>query len=98
MIIGREQIQASGVDKTSLIVSMKNKPGALFHLLKPFNDAGVDLTRVETRPSNSGTWAYVFFIDFLCHLDDENIQQLMKKVEAESVEVKRLGSYPIAVL
>ena len=98
LIIGREDVQACGNDKTSLIISMKNKPGALYHLLKPFNDMDIDLTRVETRPSASGTWAYVFFIDFLGHIADEKIQQALDQVESEAVDVKQLGSYPVAVL
>src|SRR5699024_7774600 len=63
IIIGREDVPPSGKDKTSMLVRMQNHPGALFHVLKPFNDRGVDLTRVESRPSRSGNWSYVFFID-----------------------------------
>src|SRR5699024_11659879 len=54
---------------TTLFRSMKNEPGALYQLLEPFHRQGVDLTRVETRPSPSGTWAYVFYIDFEGHID-----------------------------
>ena len=98
LIIGRDEVQSSGQDKTSLIVSMKNEPGALYHLLQPFNELQVDLTRVETRPSPSSTWSYVFFIDFMGHLDDAPVKKLMKQIQQTAADVKVLGSYPVAVI
>ncbi|MEE2731497.1 MAG: prephenate dehydratase [Pseudomonadota bacterium] len=98
LIVGREQVPPSGEDKTSIIVSMKNKPGALYELLAPFHEAGIMLTRVETRPSKDGTWAYLFFIDFEGHESTEAIKRCLKRVEEMAVYVKRLGSYPKAVL
>ncbi len=98
LIVGREHVPPSGQDKTSIIVSMKNKPGALYELLAPFHKAGIMLTRVETRPSRDGSWAYVFFIDFEGHEGDEAVKDVMKEVESISVYLKKLGSYPKAVL
>jgi chorismate mutase/prephenate dehydratase len=98
LIVGREHVPASGEDKTSIIVSMKNKPGALYELLGPFHDAGIMLTRVETRPSKDGTWAYLFFIDFEGHENTKAIKDCLQRVEEMAVYVKRLGSYPKAVL
>ncbi len=98
LIIGREDVPPSGQDKTSILVSMHNRPGALYQLLEPFHRHGIDLTRIETRPSPSGTWAYVFYIDFKGHRDDREIQAVLSDVEAECVEMKHLGSYPIGVL
>ncbi|MFY0665919.1 MAG: prephenate dehydratase [Natronospirillum sp.] len=98
LIIGQQYVQRSGQDKTSLIVSMRNGPGVLFNLLAAFQKYNVDLTRLETRPSPSGNWAYVFFIDFKGHLEDENVQKAMVEVRERAVEVKELGSYPVAVL
>ena len=63
LIIGRDAIPPSGDDKTSIIAAVRNEPGALHQLLEPFHRQGVDLTRVETRPSRTGKWTYVFFID-----------------------------------
>ena len=77
---------------------MRNKPGPLYQLLEPFHRHGVSLTRIETRPSPSGTWAYVFYIDFEGHMEDDVIREVLSEVEAEAVELKRLGSYPIGVL
>lgn len=98
LIIGSQVVPASGKDKTSIMVSAKNKPGALYHLLEPFHRENVSLTRIETRPSSSGTWAYVFFIDFEGHVDDEKVQRVIQQVSPEVVEVKHLGSYPVGVL
>jgi len=98
LIIGTKEVPPSGKDKTSLLVSAKNKPGALYHVLEPFHRHGVSLTRLETRPSVSGTWAYVFFIDFEGHVDDENIKDVIGEISPEAVEIKHLGSYSMGVL
>lgn len=98
LIIGSEQVPPSGDDKTSLIVSVSNKPGALHELLIPFHENGVDLTRIETRPSRSGKWSYVFFIDLVGHQTNPLVKDAIEKITAKSVGVKVLGSYPKAVL
>ena len=98
LIIGNQEVGRSGADKTSLVVSMRNEPGALYHLLKPFNDFGVDMTRLESRPSLSGNWTYVFFIDFVGHVSEPNVQEALAKIKESAVDVKVLGSYPKGVL
>lgn len=98
LIIGVDEVGASGDDKTSLVVSMKNEPGALHKLLEPFHNHGVDLTRVETRPSPTATWNYVFFIDLCGHQLDEKVSASLKEVEARASSLKILGSYPKGVL
>ena len=98
LIIGRDEIPPSGNDKTSIIVSSRNRPGALFDLLQPFRDAGISLTRIDTRPSRTEKWAYVFFIEFEGHLQDQPIADVMAGLEEHSILLKPLGSYPKAVL
>ncbi|WP_308367028.1 MULTISPECIES: prephenate dehydratase [unclassified Microbulbifer] len=98
LIIGSQAVPASGDDKTSLMVSMRNEPGALHDLLEPFQRHKIDLTRVETRPSQSGNWTYVFFIDFVGHRDSENVAAALKEVGAGASDMKILGSYPRGVL
>lgn len=98
LIIGTQEVGLSGDDKTSVVVSMRNEPGALYHLLQPFNDYNVDMTRLETRPSPSGNWTYVFFIDFAGHVQDANVQDALDEIRKKAVEVKVLGSYPKGVL
>ena len=97
-IIGTADVPPSGLDKTSIIVSVRNKPGALHDLLVPFQRAGIDLTRVETRPSRGGRWTYVFFVDFVGHRDNESIKLVLREVSEQAADLKILGSYPQAVL
>ncbi len=97
LIIGRDPIPASGEDKTSLMVAMRNKPGSLHKLLAPFHCYGIDLTRIETRPARNGGWNYVFFIDFIGHRDDPKVTYVLKEVEELAAELKILGSFPRGV-
>jgi chorismate mutase/prephenate dehydratase len=98
LIVGRDAVAPSGNDKTSIIVSMHNKPGALFRLLEPFNREGIMLTRIDTRPSRTENWAYVFFIEFEGHRQDAKIAGILAELEEKSVMLKILGSYPRAVI
>lgn len=98
LIIGQQQTQPSGDDKTSLLVSSRNQPGALYQVLAPFHQAGISLTRIETRPARTGAWNYVFFIDFEGHYHDAKIQQVIEQLHAVAADLKWLGSYPKAVL
>lgn len=98
LIIGTEKVATSGDDKTSIIVAVRNKPGALYNLLAPFHAANIDLTRVETRPSRAGVWSYVFFIDFVGHVDDDKVRVVLERLAEQAADVRVLGSYPRAVL
>jgi chorismate mutase/prephenate dehydratase len=98
LVIGHAEIAQSGSDKTSFVVSMRNKPGALYELLEPFYKNNISLTRIETRPARDGAWAYVFFIDFEGHQNDEPAKSVLRDLENDVVELRRFGSYPKAVL
>ncbi|MGK0441432.1 MAG: chorismate mutase/prephenate dehydratase [Pseudohongiellaceae bacterium] len=98
LIIGTEDIPPSGADKTSLIISAKNKPGALLHLLSPFEKAGISLTRIDTRPSRTQNWAYLFFVEFEGHLEQESVKAVLDDLAEQTMMMKVLGSYPSAVL
>lgn len=98
LIVGREKSDISGEDKTSILVSSRDKPGALYQLLQPFHDADISLTRIETRPSRTAAWNYVFFIDFEGHQNDPSIESVLDKINDWASDVKVLGSYPVAVL
>lgn len=86
--------EPTGYDKTSLIVNTDNKPGALFRLLEPFDRYQVSLTRIETRPSRSDMWSYVFFIDLEGHRDDEKVSLAFQQLAGRAAKIKNLGSYP----
>lgn len=98
LVIGREQVGPSGTDKTSILVSTKNRPGALYQILEPFHRHGISLTRIETRPARGGPWSYVFFIDFDGHQDASEVKQVLEEVGERSIELRTLGSYPQSVL
>lgn len=98
LIIGKHKTAPSGDDKSSIMVSMRNEPGALHGLLEPFQQHGLDLTRVESRPSRTGPWNYVFFIDFTGHRDDPKVAAALAEVGKRALDLKILGSYPNGVL
>lgn len=98
LIIGHQDVPASGKDKTSLLVSAKNEAGALYKLLEPFQRLGISMTRLETRPSLMSRWGYIFYIDFEGHYQDIGSAQLIEELRTRASEVKVLGSYPVAVL
>jgi chorismate mutase/prephenate dehydratase len=98
LVLGNQQVGPSGRDKTSILVSVRNEPGALLRVLQPFETYGISLTRIETRPARSGDWSYVFFIDFDGHQSDENARQVIDAIKAVAFEVRALGSYPQAVV
>jgi chorismate mutase/prephenate dehydratase len=98
LVVAPDEVPASGDDKTSLVVSTRNVPGALFKLLAPLEEEGISLTRIETRPSRTENWAYVFFMEFHGHHNDEAVQRVIRSISDQSSFVKVLGSYPAAVI
>lgn len=98
LVIGKRATPVSGKDKTSLLISTHNKPGALHGILQPLVKNQISMTRIESRPSRRGMWDYVFFIDFEGHRDTANIAQAIMELEKAASFVKVLGSYPKAVL
>ena len=97
LVLSNSTKTPSGSDKTSVLIYAENKPGALFRILEPFDNLRVNLTKIETRPAKIEAWAYVFFIDFEGHVEDDIIVELFKRLEACTAEIKILGSYPIFV-
>jgi chorismate mutase / prephenate dehydratase len=98
LVIGKQAALPSGNDLTSLLVSVRNRPGTLYAMLEHFARNGVSMTRIESRPSRKGIWDYVFFIDIEGHRDDARVAQALTELEQETFAVKVLGSYPRAVI
>jgi chorismate mutase/prephenate dehydratase len=96
VMIGKEPSGASGYDKTSLIVSVANEPGAMFKLLEPLARHGVSMTRFESRPARVGTWEYYFYIDLEGHRDDPSVSAALVELDQKAAFLKILGSYPRA--
>jgi prephenate dehydratase len=80
-------------DKTSIIFSVKHEAGALFNILKEFNDFKVNLTKIESRPNKSTPWEYNLYMDFDGTKEDPIIQGILEKIRQRTVFMKVLGSY-----
>jgi len=99
LIIGRKQSDPTGRDKTSLVFSAQHaRAGALFELLAPFADSGINLTKLESRPSRRAAWDYNFFVDIDGHADDAGIREVLDAVRSRAGLFRVLGSYPMAVI
>lgn len=96
LVLSRRQTPPCGEDKTSILMSARNRPGALFHLLQPLVDQGLDMTRIESRPARGGSWDYVFFVDFSGHREDPPVAKALEIIQAEAGMFRHLGSYPAA--
>jgi chorismate mutase/prephenate dehydratase len=95
LIIGRRSPAPSGNDKTSLMLSIRDEVGALMGLLEPFNKRGLNLTKIESRPSRKRAWDYIFFVDVEGHMSDPKLQAAFKEVKPHVTFLRVLGSYPI---
>ena len=97
LVLGDVQTSKTGHDKTSIAFIAKDKPGILYHLLKPLADAKINLTKIESRPLKTRVWEYMFFVDIDGHVSELRLQKAFAKLQAECVLFKVLGSYPKAV-
>lgn len=98
LILGHCEVPPSGEDKTALLVSTRNKPGALSKLLEPLARHGISMSRIESRPSRQGMWDYVFFLEINGHQSDGAVSRALTELESEASLYKVLGSFPKAVL
>ncbi len=96
LLLSREGVAPSGRDKTSIVFSAPHRPGALWHALRPLAEAGVNMSKIESRPSKRKAWDYLFFIDFAGHRDDPAIARVLEELRKEALFLKVLGSYPAA--
>jgi len=97
LVLGKQQIAPSGNDKTSMVLSAANRPGAMHDLLTPLAKHGVSMTKLESRPARSGSWEYVFYVDIEGHRDDAKVAAALEELAQSAAFVKILGSYPVAV-
>lgn len=98
LVIGTQETRPTGSDKTSLLLSTHNRPGALYKLLDPLARNNISMTRIESRPSRRGTWTYVFFVDIEGHASDPPVASAMAELEQQATLFRVLGSYPRAVM
>jgi chorismate mutase/prephenate dehydratase len=97
VLLGQRPAAPSGRDKTSIAFSLKHEHGALRRALSELERAGLNLTRIESRPSRERIWEYVFLSDFEGHRDDPAIAGAIAGLADQCGFVRVLGSYPQAV-
>ncbi|MDX1605690.1 MAG: prephenate dehydratase [Candidatus Competibacterales bacterium] len=94
LVLGRQPVDPSGHDKTTLLVAAPNRPGLLHRLLAPIADNGVNMTRIESRPSRRARWDYLFFIDLEGHAEDPAVARTLRELERIADFCRVLGAYP----
>ncbi|MBC9070711.1 prephenate dehydratase [Thauera sp. CAU 1555] len=98
LVIARHDAGPSGSDRTSLVCSATNRPGAMHALLEPLARHGVSMTKLQSRPARSGLWEYVFYVDIEGHQDEAPVAAALKELNERAAFVKVLGSYPVAAI
>lgn len=98
LVLSQHDVAPSGKDKTSLVMATRNVPGAMLDLLDPLAQHGISMTKLETRPSKTGLWEYMFFVDIEGHYQDMNVQTAIGEIHNKASFLKLLGSYPAALL
>ena len=94
LVISKDFPKKSGKDKTSIMFSIKDKPGALYNILEPFKKAKINLTKIESRPSKRKAWEYIFFVDMEGHVEDKRLRKAIDTLKENCLYLKILGSYP----
>ncbi len=94
LVIGKGISEPTGSDKTSIVCSIKDKVGALYGIIQPIFENGVNMTKIESRPSKKKAWDYYFFIDVEGHVYEEKIKKTLSQIEENVRLLKVLGSYP----
>lgn len=96
-IIGHLQTNPSGLDKTSIVLAVPNKAGAVYEMLAPLATNSVSMTRFESRPARIGTWDYYFYVDIEGHVFDPAVAKALDELKDNAAFFKVLGSYPVSL-
>lgn len=94
LVIGNHACAPTGNDKTSIMFSLHDRPGALFAALEPFNRLGISMSKIESRPSKRKVWEYFFFVDVEGHAEEPQLREALAELQERTTRVKILGSYP----
>ncbi len=94
LVISKHSYLRTGRDKTSIMFSIKDRPGALYDILLPFKKAKINLTKIESRPSRRKAWEYIFFLDMEGHIEDKKVKKVIDAIKDGCLYLKILGSYP----
>ena len=96
-VIGHKSPEKSGNDKTSIMFSIKDEVGALYKVIYPFSKYGINMTKIESRPSKERPWEYFFFVDVEGHISDHNLKKSLEEIKMFVSFLKILGSYPRSI-
>jgi chorismate mutase/prephenate dehydratase len=96
LVVARDDAKPTGEDKTAILFSTAHKAGALADVLDVFKRYNINLTNIESRPSKKRQWEYYFFVDFLGHRADKNVQEGLNKAREHCLQLSVLGSFPRA--
>ncbi len=94
LVIGRDKTSPTGCDKTSVMFVTHHVPGALYKVLAPVADAGINMEKLESRPAKYENWNYFFFIDLHGHIMDPIVKETINKMKNQCRYLKILGAYP----
>jgi chorismate mutase/prephenate dehydratase len=94
LVLSERTCPPTGNDRTSIMFSLRNEPGALYKALEPFNAFRLNMSKIESRPSKRRDWEYFFFVDVLGHCQDETLVKALGELETHCSFLKILGSYP----
>ena len=95
-ILSREDGPSTGSDRTSVVFSVKHRPGALYDALYELARRNINLTKIESRPTRKKAWDYNFYVDFEGHREDAQCKEALSALEERTLFIKMLGSYPRA--
>jgi chorismate mutase/prephenate dehydratase len=95
LVLGLGEPKKGRRNKTSILLALHDKPGALHDALMPFKRQGINLTKIESRPSKKKAWEYLFFIDFEGHESEPRVQRALKSLARSTSLLRVLGSYPL---
>jgi len=98
LVISNDVVPKTGKDKTSIMFSIKDRPGALYDILSPFKKSRINLKKIESRPSRRKAWEYIFFVDMEGHIEDRKVRKAIDEVKEHCLYLKFLGSYPMSDL
>ncbi|MSQ72616.1 MAG: prephenate dehydratase [Betaproteobacteria bacterium] len=97
LVLGNQDTRPSGKDRTSLVMSAPNRPGAVHALVAPFAKAGISMRKIESRPARTGTWEYLFYVDLDGHQEDAAVAASLDELRTLAPFLKVFGSYPAAI-
>jgi chorismate mutase/prephenate dehydratase len=96
LVIGKRSLRRTGNDKTSIIFATAHVPGALYRVLQPIAAAGINMLKLESRPTKYENWSYYFYVDLEGHVEDPNLRETLNMMRSLCQQLKHLGSYPWA--